>query len=179
VCVITSPTALAAAFPLDVPVGWSNPSDVNMVHALLVLVGIPVLLFIGITVAVYLPSLVRGERIAPGQPPVSDQWLGGPRTSVFVGHAEGEPRAFAVSLHRALAAPARSILVMVDPDARALEVVTGSEVRRTLRDPQVELAVAAMQSLFAAGDLVGGLRRGIQMLAEHARAPLTLHAQQL
>jgi uncharacterized membrane protein YgcG len=74
-------------------------------------------------------------------------------------------------------APARSILILVDPDARALEVVTGSHVRRTLRDTQVELAVAQMQSLFAEGDLVGGLRRGIQMLAEHARAPQTLHAQ--
>ena len=98
--------------------------------------------------------------------------------SVFVGHAEGAARAFALSLHGALAAPDRSVLLMVDPDARALEVVTGSEVRRTLRDQEVELAVAAMQSLFAAGDLVGGLRRGIQMLAEHARAPLTLHAEQ-
>lgn len=98
--------------------------------------------------------------------------------SVFVGRAEGDPRAFATSLHASLVAPARSILIMVDPDARALEVVTGSWVRRTLRDPQVELAVAAMQSLFAAGDLVGGLRRGIQMLAEHARAPQTLHAEQ-
>jgi uncharacterized membrane protein YgcG len=97
--------------------------------------------------------------------------------SVFVGHAEGDPRAFALSLHGALAAPARSILILVDPDARAVEVVTGSDVRRTLRDAQVELAVAAMQSLFAEGDLVGGLRRGIQMLAEHARAPQTLHAE--
>jgi uncharacterized membrane protein YgcG len=96
--------------------------------------------------------------------------------SVFVGHAEDDFRAFALSLHGALAAPARSILIMVDPDERALEVVTGREVRRTLRDQQVELAVAAMQSLFAAGDLVDGLRRGIQMLAEHARAPQTLHA---
>jgi uncharacterized membrane protein YgcG len=98
--------------------------------------------------------------------------------SVFVGHAEGEPRAFARSLHAALVAPARSILVMVDPDAHALEVVSGSEVRRTLRDPQVELAVAEMQSLFAQGELVTGLRRGIQMMAEHARAPQTLHAEQ-
>ena len=49
--------------------------------------------------------------------------------------------------------------------------------RRTLRDSQVELAVVQMQSLFAEGDLVGGLRRGIQMLAEHARAPQTLHAE--
>ena len=66
--------------PLDVPVGWSNPSDVNMVHALLLLGGLPLLLFLTITVAVYIPSLVRGERIAPGQPPVENQWLGGPRT---------------------------------------------------------------------------------------------------
>jgi hypothetical protein len=65
---------------LDVPVGWSNPSDVNMVHTLLVFVGIPLLLFIAITVAVYIPSLLRGERITPGQPPVENQWLGGPRT---------------------------------------------------------------------------------------------------
>jgi uncharacterized membrane protein YgcG len=98
--------------------------------------------------------------------------------SVFVGHAEGEPRAFACSLHATLVAPARSVLIMVDPDARAVEVVTGSQIRHTLRDSQVELAVAQMQTLFAAGDLVEGLRRGIQMLAEHARAPLMLHADQ-
>jgi hypothetical protein len=96
--------------------------------------------------------------------------------SVFVGNAEGEPREFAVGLHTALVAPARSILIMVDPTERLLEVVTGGYVRRTLTDNEVELAVAAMQSDFAAGDLVGGLRRGIQMLAEHARAPQTLHA---
>ena len=98
--------------------------------------------------------------------------------SIFVGTVEGnDARAFATSLHNSLVAPARSILILVDPDARALEVVTGGTVRRTLSDHQVELAVAQMQSLFAAGDLVGGLRRGIQMLAEHARAPQTLHAQ--
>lgn len=96
--------------------------------------------------------------------------------SVFVGNADGEPRAFAGSLHAALVAPARSILIMVDPTQRLLEVVTGSYVRRTLSDGEVELAIAAMQADLAAGDLVGGLRRGIQMLAEHARAPLTLHA---
>ena len=76
----TAASALASVVPLDVPVGWSKPDDVNMVHALLLLVGVPLLLFILITVAVYLPSLIRGERIAPGQPPVENQWLGGPRT---------------------------------------------------------------------------------------------------
>jgi uncharacterized membrane protein YgcG len=96
--------------------------------------------------------------------------------SVFVGNAEGDPRAFATSLHNTLVAPARSVLVMVDPTARQLEIVTGGEVRRTLTDRQVELVAITMQSAFAEGDLVDGLRRGIQMLAEHARAPQTLHA---
>ncbi len=95
--------------------------------------------------------------------------------SVFVGHAEDDPRAFATRLHNSLVAPARSILIMVDPDQRALEIVTGGYVRRTLTDSEVELAALAMQSDFAAGDLVGGLKRGIQMLADHARSPETLH----
>jgi uncharacterized membrane protein YgcG len=96
--------------------------------------------------------------------------------SVFVGNAEGDPRAFATRLHGSLVAPARSVLVMVDPTAHLLEIVTGSYVRRTLTDRQVELTALHMQTAFAAGDLVGGLRHGIQMLAEHARAPQTLHA---
>jgi uncharacterized membrane protein YgcG len=96
--------------------------------------------------------------------------------SVFVGLAEGDPAAFAGRLHAALVAPTRSVLIMLDPVARALEVVTGSEVRRHLTDGEVELAVLQMRSAFAEGDLVGGLKRGISMLADHARAPQTLHA---
>lgn len=97
--------------------------------------------------------------------------------SVFVGNAEGDPRAFATSLHNTLVAPARSILIMVDPTQRLLEIVTGAFVRRTLSDNQVELAALHMQQDFANDDLAGGLRRGIEMLAEHARAPRTLHAK--
>ena len=98
--------------------------------------------------------------------------------SVFVGRADGEPRAFATRLHNSLVAPARSILILLDPAARVLEIVTGGEVRRTLSDREVELVTLQMQTLFASGDLVGGLRRGIQMLAEHAVGPETLHAEQ-
>jgi uncharacterized membrane protein YgcG len=97
--------------------------------------------------------------------------------SVFVGKAEGDARAFATRLHNSLVAPARSVLIMVDPSARAIEVVTGAFVRRTLSDSEVELAVIAMQTAFAEGDLVDGLRRGIALLADHARSPQTLHAQ--
>jgi uncharacterized membrane protein YgcG len=97
--------------------------------------------------------------------------------SVFVGRADGNPRDYAGGLHAALVAPSHSILVMVDPVARVVEVVTGSVVRRTLTDHEVQLAILEMQSAFAAGDLVGGLKRGITMLADHARAPHTLHAE--
>jgi uncharacterized membrane protein YgcG len=96
--------------------------------------------------------------------------------SLFVGTAEGEPRAFATQLHNSLVAPTRSILILVDPDARALEIVTGGYVRRTLSDKEVELTALQMQTSFAQGDLVGGIKRGIAMLAEHARPQNTLHA---
>jgi uncharacterized membrane protein YgcG len=96
--------------------------------------------------------------------------------SVFVGAADGEPRAFAERLHASLSTPSRSVLIMVDPAARVLEIVTGREVRRVLTDHDVALAVIEMRSEFANGDLVRGLRRGISMLAMQAHVPRTLHA---
>lgn len=95
--------------------------------------------------------------------------------SVFVGASEGETRPFAERLHAALVAPSRSVLVMVDPAARIVEVVTGSQARRSLGDEEVKLAVLGMQSAFSAGDLVGGIKRGVLQLAEHARHPRLLH----
>jgi hypothetical protein len=97
--------------------------------------------------------------------------------SVFVGAAEGETRPFAERLHATLTAPERSVLIMVDPSARILEVVTGTQVRRDLDDGEVRLAALEMQSAFATGDLVGGITRGVGMLAEHARRPRMLHAE--
>jgi len=89
--------------------------------------------------------------------------------SVFVGRAHGETRDFAVRLHGASVAPPRSVLVMVDPTSRAIEVVTGDVVRRTLTDSEVDHAILQMSSAFAEGDLVPGLTRGIAQLAEHCR----------
>ena len=97
--------------------------------------------------------------------------------SVYVGAAEGDHRAFAGRLHGALVAPDRSVLLLVDPDARVVEVVTGAEVRRSLDDRSVSLAVVEMQSQFVLDDLSGGIVRGILSLAEcAARTPRTLHA---
>lgn len=96
--------------------------------------------------------------------------------SVYVGAADGEAGPFAQRLHAALVAPARSVLIMVDPAGRQLQVVTGSVVRRDLPDDAVRLAAVAMESAFAHGDLVGGIKRGLAQLAEAARQPATLHA---
>jgi hypothetical protein len=97
--------------------------------------------------------------------------------SVYVGASEGETRPFAQRLHSTLTAPERSVLVMVDPSARIVEIVTGAEVRRDLEDGEVRLAVLSMQTAFAAGDLVGGITQGVMMLADHARRPRMLHAE--
>jgi uncharacterized protein DUF5130 len=73
--------------------------------------------------------------------------------SVFVGRSEGETRPFAERLHATLVAPERSVLVLVDPAAKLLEIVTGTEARR----------------------VVGGIVQGVQQLAEHARRPQVRH----
>ena len=64
----------------DVPDGWSDPDPVDVSDALLLLAGVPVLLFVLIVLAVYVPALVRGEKVAPGAAQIDDEWFGGPRS---------------------------------------------------------------------------------------------------
>ena len=71
---------LAAPAHADVAEGWSDPADVNMLHALLLLGGVPLLLFVLIGLAVYVPALVRGEDVSVHGGGVESQWLGGPRS---------------------------------------------------------------------------------------------------
>lgn len=96
--------------------------------------------------------------------------------SLYVGAVDGSPADYAQRLHASLIAPGRSVLILVDPASRVLEIVTGSVVRRVLADDAVRLAAVAMESAFAAGDLVGGIKRGVSQLADAARQPATLHA---
>jgi hypothetical protein len=99
-------------------------------------------------------EIARAIRIA--------EQLSGFHFSVFVGASESESRVFAERLHAHLDDPAHSVLVMVDPAARRLEIVTG-------------LAALTMQTAFTAGDLVAGIVSGVQQLGERARQPRTLH----
>ena len=90
--------------------------------------------------------------------------------SVFVGDLGQDPRAEAVERHGALGpAAADSVLLAVDPNARHLEIVTGSRARRRLDDRSCGLAAASMAGTFAVRDLDGGIARGILALVEHVR----------
>jgi uncharacterized membrane protein YgcG len=95
--------------------------------------------------------------------------------SVHVGPSTSDPREYAERLHAALDDPSTSVLIHVDPAARVLEIVTGSEVRRTLTNHQAALAAINMQSAFATGDLTRGLLAGLQQLAPLAKPEHSLH----
>lgn len=98
--------------------------------------------------------------------------------SVYVGALDGDSRAAALRLHGALGdAAAQSVLVAVDPGARRVEVVTGSEARRRVDDRAAALATMTMTSAFQAGDLAGGISSGVLALAEHAHVPRSLHTE--
>ena len=76
---VALPLTYAAAASADVPEGWSDSEPVSPLHALLVFVGIPLLLTVLLALAVYLPSVVRGESLAPAGARAEDQWFGGRR----------------------------------------------------------------------------------------------------
>jgi hypothetical protein len=75
----SSSVLMATPASADVPEGWETPDKVDKLHAILLLGGVPLLLFVVIAFLVYAPSVVRGERIAPGHQVPENHWLGGPR----------------------------------------------------------------------------------------------------
>jgi len=83
---------LAAPAHADSAEGWGTPEDVNALEALLLLAGVPLLLFVLIGLAVYVPALVRGEDVSPAGGGVENQWLGGPRPGAReLASGESEP----------------------------------------------------------------------------------------
>ena len=84
----------------------------------------------------------------------------------------------AIARHAQLADAPAAVLVAVDPSARSIDIVTGTYAARLLDDRSCELAVLAMKSSFEAGDLVGGVRDAVNLLAQRARTPHTTHTQE-
>jgi hypothetical protein len=86
---ILSSVTLTSLAPADIPVGWSNPQPVHALHFLLLFVGIPVLITLGILAAIYLPGVVRGESVAPAGARTDDQWFGGRRDPAQLEASQG------------------------------------------------------------------------------------------
>jgi hypothetical protein len=78
---IATTALLAGPASAEIPQGWGPDYQVDPLFVLGVMVGVPVLLFVLIVAAVYLPGVVRGERVAPGATGPQDQWLGGRRNA--------------------------------------------------------------------------------------------------
>jgi hypothetical protein len=72
----------------DIPDGWSDPKPVPVLHFLLLFVGIPLLITVGIVAAIYLPGVVRGESVAPAGVRADNQWFGGRRDTAELESAQ-------------------------------------------------------------------------------------------
>jgi hypothetical protein len=94
--------------------------------------------------------------------------------SAYVGDLPNE-RESAIAAHARLTDPESAVLVAVDPSRRVIEIVTGTTAAKLLDDRSCELAAFTMRSSFQVDDLAGGIRDGLVLLAEHARAPKVLH----
>ena len=93
---------------------------------------------------------------------------------VFVGELSAG-RESAQAMHAGMHDPNAAVLVAVDAKARTMDIVTGSLVHRSLDDSTCEFALLTLRSSLQVGDLVGGVRDAVMLLAEHSRAPRTLH----
>ncbi|HVW79459.1 MAG TPA: DUF5130 family protein [Mycobacteriales bacterium] len=97
----------------------------------------------------------------------------GLRFSVYVGEVEGDMRDTAEAMHSRFGAAATdTVLLVVSPGDRFLEIVTGEGAARRLSDRACALAALSMSAAFAGGDLAGGIVTGVRMLAEAAGKPI-------
>jgi len=93
---------------------------------------------------------------------------------VFVGELDNG-RESAIAMHAAMSDPNSAVLLAIDPVNRTMDVVTGGRIKRTLEDRTCEFALLTLRSSIQVDDLTGGVRDALMLLAEHARAPRTLH----
>lgn len=93
--------------------------------------------------------------------------------SVYVGEVDGDIRDAAEAMHAGFGADGSdTVLVVVSPGDRLLEIVTGEAAGRRLTDRACALAALSMTTSFTGGDLAGGIVTGLRMLAEAAGRPI-------
>lgn len=93
----------------------------------------------------------------------------GLQLAVYVGPVDTDPHEQAERLLQesgALAAPA--VLLLVVPELRRVEIRTSPTARERVSDETAAAAIAAMTPLLAEGDLVGGVKSGLNLIAAAA-----------
>lgn len=81
VAAVVTAFVLVAAPATATPENWPATDSVDLLGAILLLGGVPLAVFVLIGLAVYAPSVARGESLSFGPPEPKSQWLGGPRRS--------------------------------------------------------------------------------------------------
>jgi hypothetical protein len=97
--------------------------------------------------------------------------------SAYIGAWQGD-RAGAEARLDQLADPDHSVLVLLDPAGRQLEIVTGRLARVALDDRACGLAALSMTSSLTTEDIMGALRDGLAVLGEQARRMRVEHIDQ-
>jgi hypothetical protein len=63
----------------DTPTTWDDPLPMSTLHAILLFVGVPLALFVGIALLAMAPSIIKGPRYRPGEEwNAEPEWFGAP-----------------------------------------------------------------------------------------------------
>ncbi|WP_330253017.1 DUF5130 domain-containing protein [Nocardia sp. NBC_00565] len=87
------------------------------------------------------------------------------RFNIYIGDLGGDPAAGADAVFPATPEAARSVLIAVSPNDKAVEVRSGSEVADRANDRVCQLGVTAALSSFRQGQLIDGLVSAIRVMA--------------
>jgi hypothetical protein len=93
--------------------------------------------------------------------------------SLYVGELE-EGRKDAIKLHKRLENSSATVLVCVDLQNHAIEIVTGSYASSTVDNQACRLAAVSMANAFAINDFVGGFNQAFSGLGAHAYRPKSM-----
>lgn len=91
--------------------------------------------------------------------------------SVYVGPTKSTPAEYAERLLSALAAPNRTLLLMVDPERRIVQICTGSDVRARISDAACQQVADSLAEAFAGGNGLWALTGAVDALAAAAQDP--------
>jgi hypothetical protein len=93
--------------------------------------------------------------------------------SLYVGELE-EGRKDAIKLHEKLDNSSATVLVCVDLQNHAIEIITGSYASSTVDNQVCRLAAISMANAFVVNDYVGGLNQAFAVLGAHAYRPKSM-----